>query len=100
MTKDNWVDATMDCFKLIIDNLWDKAYKQGYEAGKADTPFTETAEAENKAYQRGLKDAWSEAAVISRMSSAELVKNYGEVTPGRVLTRIAAEGVVPKLNKE
>ena len=62
MTKENWVDATVDCFKIIIDNLWDKAYKQGYEAGKADTPFTETTEAERKAYQRGFDDGRKEKA--------------------------------------
>ena len=35
-----------------------QAYKQGYEDGKAATPFTDTEEAEEKAYNRGLNDAW------------------------------------------
>jgi hypothetical protein len=35
-----------------------QAYKQGYEDGKADTPFTDTEEVENKAYNRGLNEAW------------------------------------------
>lgn len=41
-----------------------KAYNKGYEAGKADTPFTDTEEAENKAYNRGLNDAWETARKI------------------------------------
>ena len=100
MTKENWVDATMDCFKLIIDNLWDKAYKQGYEAGKADTPFTETAEAENKAYQRGCNDAWKVAAHIAGMSSAELSNLFGEVYPEAVIKRLTVDETRSKLNKE
>lgn len=35
-----------------------KAYNKGYEDGKADTPFTDTEEAEKKAYNRGLNEAW------------------------------------------
>lgn len=38
-----------------------KAYNKGYKDGKADTPFTDTEEAEKKAYNRGLNDAWEAA---------------------------------------
>jgi hypothetical protein len=41
-----------------------KAYNKGYKDGKADTPFTDTEEAEEKAYNRGLNDAWDAAKKI------------------------------------
>ncbi len=41
-----------------------KAYNKGYKDGKADTPFTDTEEAEEKAYNRGLNDAWKAAKKI------------------------------------
>lgn len=41
-----------------------KAYNKGYKDGIADTPFTETEEAEKKAYNRGLNDAWEAARKI------------------------------------
>jgi len=41
-----------------IQILRDNEHKQGYEDGKADTPFTDTEEAEEKAYNRGLNDMW------------------------------------------
>lgn len=59
--------------KAQIRKAYDKGYKNGYvtgydhgkrdgyEDGKADTPFTDTEEAENKAYSRGLDDAWEAA---------------------------------------
>ena len=60
------------------DNMNEQAYKQGYkqgyvygkqdgyEDGKADTPFTDTEEAEKKAYDRGLNDAWE---LVKRIES-------------------------------
>lgn len=39
--------------------IWERmkrCYDFGYEDGKADTPFTDTEEAEEKAYNRGLAD--------------------------------------------
>lgn len=44
--------------------IWERmkrCYDYGYEDGKADTPFTDTEEAEEKAYNRGLNDAWEVA---------------------------------------
>lgn len=43
-----------------------KAYDKGYKDGKADTPFTDTEEAENKAYNRGLNTAWE---LVKRIES-------------------------------
>lgn len=41
-----------------------KVYDKGYKDGIADTPFTDTEEAENKAYNRGLNEAWNAAIKI------------------------------------
>ena len=48
-----------------INHVEYEAYRRGYEDGKADTPFTDTEEAEKKAYQRGLEDAWECARKIT-----------------------------------
>lgn len=50
-----------------------KAYNKGYEDGKADTPFTDTEEAEKKAYNRGLNDAWE---VIKKITKDDSVGGY------------------------
>lgn len=47
-----------------MTELFENGYDQGYMDGKADTPFTDTEEAENKAYNRGLNDAWNMARKI------------------------------------
>ena len=49
---------------IVIHDAFDKGYKQGYKDGKADTPFTDTEEAEEKAYNRGLNEAWKAAKKI------------------------------------
>lgn len=49
--------------------IWERmkrCYDYGYEDGKADTPFTDTEEAENKAYNRGLNEAWDAARKIAQ----------------------------------
>lgn len=62
--------AVLDSFKdrmdSTIDDAFEEGYKQGYEDGKADTPFTDTEEAEKKAYDRGLSDAWE---LVKRIES-------------------------------
>lgn len=50
-----------------------KAYDKGYRDGKADTPFTDTEEAEKKAYNRGLNDAWE---VIKKITRDDSVGGY------------------------
>lgn len=48
--------------------IWERmkrCYDYGYEDGKADTPFTDTEEAEKTAYEQGLNDSWECARKIS-----------------------------------
>lgn len=40
-----------------MTELFENGYDQGYEDGKAATPFTDTEEAEKTAYEQGLNDA-------------------------------------------
>lgn len=54
----NPIYATMKMARANLSRIADNIYQQGYEAGKAATPFTDTKEAEDKAYERGLNDAW------------------------------------------
>lgn len=54
--------------------IWERmkrCYDYGYEDGKADTPFTDTEEAEKKAYERGLNDAWECARKMCCMEPEE-----------------------------
>ena len=56
--------------------IWERmkrCYDFGYEDGKADTPFTDTKEAEDKAYNRGLNDAWE---VIKKITKDDSVGGY------------------------
>ena len=53
-----------DTMEYVIEDVFEAGYKQGYEDGKADTPFTDTEEAEKKAYNRGLNEAWDAARKI------------------------------------
>jgi len=49
--------------------IWERmkrCYDYGYEDGKADTPFTDTEEAEKTAYERGLNEAWDAARKIAQ----------------------------------
>lgn len=54
-----------ETMEFFIEDVFEVGYKQGYEDGKADTPFTDTEEAEKKAYNRGLDEAWEVARKIS-----------------------------------
>lgn len=56
--------------------IWERmkrCYDFGYEDGKADTPFTDTEEAEKKAYNRGLADSWN---VIKKITRDDSVGGY------------------------
>ena len=73
----NIIDNLKAEMRYQCDKVNEQAYKQGhkrgyaegyeigkqdgYEDGKADTPFTDTEEAEKTAYNRGLNDAWEVA---------------------------------------
>ena len=61
----NPIYATMKMARANLSRIADNIYQQGYEAGKAATPFTDTKEAEDKAYNRGLNEAWDAARKIA-----------------------------------
>lgn len=44
-----------------MTELFENGYDQGYADGKADTPFTDTEEAEKRAYEDGMNAAWEVA---------------------------------------
>lgn len=62
--------------------IWERmkrCYDYGYEDGKADTPFTDTEEAEKKAYQRGFEDGQKEKPqAIYEMKVEEYNKGLNE----------------------
>ena len=64
--------------------IWERmkrCYDFGYEDGKADTPFTDTKEAENKAYNRGLNEAWEAAGKLYKISSDDFSKLFEMKSP-------------------
>ena len=69
----NPIYATMKMARANLSRIADNIYQQGYEAGKAATPFTDTKEAEDKAYNRGLNDAWE---VIKKITKDDSVGGY------------------------
>lgn len=69
----NPIYATMKMARANLSRIADNIYQQGYEAGKAATPFTDMEEAENKAYNRGLNDAWE---VIKKITKDDSVGGY------------------------
>lgn len=63
-----------ELFMVIIAGiqiLRENERKQGYEDGKADTPFTDTEEAEKRAYEQGLKEAWECARKLMLSSDCD-----------------------------
>ena len=81
----NVIDNMKAEMRYQCDRIQEQAYKQGYkqgyatgydhgkqdgyEDGKADTPFTDTEEAEKKAYNRGLNEAWDMAKQIIKYAA-------------------------------
>jgi hypothetical protein len=64
--------------------IWERmkrCYDFGYDDGKADTPFTDTEEAENKAYTRGLNEAWEAAGKLYKISSDDFSKLFEMKSP-------------------
>ena len=64
--------------------IWERmkrCYDYGYEDGKADTPFTATEEAEKKAYNRGLNEAWEAAGKLYKISSDDFLKLFEMKSP-------------------
>ncbi len=72
-----------------IQILRDNERKQGYADGKADTPFTDTEEAEKKAYEKGLNDAWECAKKLCQSAmyggSEEYCREIFELTPFEIV---------------
>ena len=62
--------------------IWERmkrCYDYGYEDGKADTPFTDTEEAEKKAYQHGLDESWAMAReIVQAMPRSAISFCFGE----------------------
>lgn len=82
-----------------MTELFENGYNQGYEDGKADTPFTDTEEAEKTAYERGLNDAWECARKMCLMSSAEERLRAFDVSGNHlvILSALTAPKAIEKL---
>jgi len=80
-----------------------KAYNKGYKDGKADTPFTDTKDAEEKAYNRDLSDVWDavrkiiEDVVDGGYSSDVLREIFGVSTVQAVFKLNTAPEVIAKI---
>lgn len=78
-----------------------KAYNRGYEDGKADTPFTDTEEAEKKAYEKGLNDAWEAARKIEHPNGyfCNIREVFGEESAFSVLLNMTASEAIQKIKE-
>lgn len=79
-----------------------KAYDKGYKDGKADTPFTDTEEAEKKAYNRGLNEAWKAARkLVHRINGgyteAEKKIIFDNLTSDSILLNYTAAEAIAKI---
>ena len=80
--------------------IWERmkrCYDYGYEDGKADTPFTDTEEAEKKAYNRGLNEAWEAARTISTIPFTEQILVFNESGTSNVLGCNTASEALAKI---
>lgn len=73
-----------------------KAYDKGYKDGKADTPFTDTEEAEKKAYNRGLNDAWDAAKWLYN-NPIDLEEDIFNCDIWEIYSKYTAQEVVHKI---
>ena len=68
-----------------MTELFENGYDQGYEDGKAATPFTDTEEAKKTAYEQGLNDAWDAAKKLCQSVKYGGIEEYCseifEITP-------------------
>ena len=76
MRNDELFTIVVAGIQILRNNDRKKGYAEGYADGKANTPFTDTEEAEKKAYERGLKDAWECARKMCLMSSEERLRAF------------------------
>lgn len=72
--------------------------QDGYENGKAATPFTETEEAEEKAYTRGLNAAW-EAAKWLYNNPVNLGEDIFNCDFWEIYSKYTAQEVVHKIKE-
>ena len=77
------------------------AYNSGYEQGKADTPFTDTEQAEELAYQRGLNDAWECARKIRNMDIVEKDAIFAELGKAtwQVIDELSPSDAIAKIKE-
>ena len=80
-----------------IQILRDNEHKQGYADGKADTPFTDTEEAENKAYNRGLNEAWDAAKKANEIDADVYDKLFPKSFIDGIYESYTAREVIDKL---
>ena len=101
----NPIKATINKAKDNLLDIADSIYQQGYEAGKADTPFTDTEEAEKKAYNRGLNDAWKLVKRIEStpedggLTNEQIVEVFGQYWSSFELYRVFSVGEAMDLMK-
>lgn len=82
-----------------------KSYDKGYKDGKADTPFTDTEEAEKKAYNKGLNDAWELVKRIEStpedggLTNKQIVEVFGQYWSSFELYRMFSPGEAMNLMK-
>lgn len=71
MRNDELFTIVVAGIQILRDNDRKKGYAEGYADGKADTPFTDTEEAEKRAYEKGLNESWECARKMCCMKPEE-----------------------------
>lgn len=79
-----------------MTELFENGYDQGYKDGKADTPFTDTEEAENKAYNRGLADMLEAVKSMRMMTADDLEEVFGLRYIGDIFVNLSPSKIVSK----
>jgi len=73
-----------------------KAYNKGYKDGKADTPFTDTEEAEDKAYNKGLADMLEAFKSMRMMTADDLQEVFGLRFIGDIFVNLSPSKIISK----
>ena len=117
----NIIDNLEAQMRYQCDKIHEQAYEQGhkqgyaegyeigkqdgYEDGQADTPFTDTEEAEKKAYNRGLDETWKavrkiiEDVVDGGYSSDVLREIFGVSTVQSIFKLNTASETIAKIKE-
>ena len=85
-----------DTMEYVIEDVFEAGYKQGYEDGKADTPFTDTEEAEEKAYNRGLADMLEAVKSMRMMTADDLEEVFGLRFIGDIFVNLSPSKIASK----